>query len=75
MLRDGVPRTLHNTPMWIFCACDQNGGGSSQMAIVTLAAEQNQYVLLGLESHAVKGHGEIRTLLTEHVRFLGAKYP
>tara|TARA_B100000161_G_scaffold251512_1_gene210614 strand:+ start:1815 stop:3536 length:1722 start_codon:yes stop_codon:yes gene_type:complete len=74
-LRDGVPKTLVNNPRWVFCACDPNGGGSSQMAIVTLAAEQNQYIILGLESHAVKGHGEIRTLLVEHVKFLCSKYP
>lgn len=56
------------TPRVIFVACDPNGGGSSQMAIVSLYQDQNNFAICGMESHAVKGHGEVRNLLETHVR-------
>ena len=55
-------------PRVVFIACDPNGGGSSQMAIVSLYQDSNNFAVCGMESHAVKGHGEIRTLLETHVR-------
>lgn len=60
---------------YIWVACDPNGGGESQMAIVTVAIEKSTYVILGLESHAVKGHGEIRQLLVDHVRAVRRQNP
>jgi len=64
-----------NTPSFIFCACDPNGGGSSQMAIVSLFQDANNFAVCGMESHAVKGHGEVRMLLETHVRALRAVFP
>jgi len=66
--------TPKNTPSFIFVAVDPNGGGNSQMAIVTLYMDSNNFAVCGIESHAVKGHGEIRTLLEAHVRAIRAMY-
>lgn len=60
---------------YIWVGCDPNGGGSSQMAIVSVSMERNVYVLLGMETHAVKGHGEIKQLLIQHVRGLRRNWP
>ena len=64
--------TPANTPQYIFVAVDPNGGGESQMAIVSLYMDANNFAVCGIESHAVKGHGEIRTLLEAHVRAVRA---
>ena len=62
-------------PVVIYVACDPNGGGSSQMAIVSLYQDRNNFAICGMESHAVKGHGQIRTLLETHVRGIRATFP
>ncbi len=69
------PYTSSNIPSVIFVACDPNGGGSSQMAIVSLFQDKNNFCVCGLESHAVKGHGEVRHLLETHVRAIRATFP
>ncbi len=66
--------TFRNSQRYIWIACDPNGGGSSAMSIVSLAMENNQYIVVGIESHTVKGHGEIRTLLVSHVKALRRIY-
>jgi hypothetical protein len=66
--------TPANTPQYIFVAVDPNGGGDSQMAIVSLYMDANNFAVCGIESHAVKGHGEIRTLLEAHVRAIRAMF-
>ena len=60
---------------YLFVGCDPNGGGSSHMSIVTVGMEANTYIFLGMESHAVRGHGEIKQLLIEHVRGLRRVFP
>lgn len=62
------PFVSMGAPSVVFVACDPNGGGSSQMAIVSMFQENNNFAICGMESHAVKGHGEIRNLLETHVR-------
>mgnify|MGYP006086513563 CR=1 FL=1 len=69
------PYTPISTPQVVFVACDPNGGGSSQMAIVSLYQDSNNFAVCGLESHAVKGHGEVRNLLETHVRAIRATFP
>ena len=69
------PYSPASTPPVVFVACDPNGGGSSQMAIVSLFQDQNNFAVCGLESHAVKGHGEVRHLLETHVRAIRATFP
>ena len=68
------PYTSQTTPRVVFVACDPNGGGSSQMAIVSLYQDANNFAICGMESHAVKGHGEIRNLLETHVRAIRHKF-
>ena len=67
--------TPTTTPKVVFVACDPNGGGSSQMAIVSLFQDTNNFAICGLESHAVSGHGEVRNLLETHVRAIRATFP
>ena len=62
-------------PVVIYVACDPNGGGSSQMAIVSLYQDRNNFAICGMESHAVKGHGQVRTLLETHVRGIRVSFP
>ena len=69
------PYAFKDTPRVVFVACDPNGGGSSQMAIVSLYQDNNNFAVCGLESHAVKGHGEVRNLLETHVRGIRATFP
>ena len=70
-----APYTSPSTPRVIFIACDPNGGGSSQMAIVSLYQDSNNFAICGMESHAVKGYGEIRNLLETHVRAIRNIFP
>ena len=70
-----APYTSIATPRVIFVACDPNGGGSSQMAIVSLYQDSNNFAICGMESHAVKGYGEIRNLLETHVRAIRNIFP
>ena len=67
--------TSSQVPRVIFVACDPNGGGSSQMAIVSLYQDANNFAVCGMESHAVKGHGEVRNLLETHVRAIRSTFP
>jgi hypothetical protein len=69
------PFVASGPPSVVFIACDPNGGGSSQMAIVSLFQEHNNFAVCGMESHAVKGHGEVRNLLETHVRGIRSTYP
>ena len=55
---------------FILVACDPNGGGDSQMALVSVAFCRGQLVVVGLDSHAVRGHDQIQMLLLEHIKEL-----
>ena len=55
---------------FIIVACDPNGGGDSQMALVSIAFSKGQLVVVGLDSHAVRGHDQIEMLLLSHVERL-----
>jgi hypothetical protein len=74
VLTSRPPYTPKNIPSFIFVGVDPNGGGNSQMAIVSLYMDANNFAVCGIESHAVKNHGEIRTLLEAHVRTIRAMY-
>lgn len=69
------PYTPPSQPRVVFVACDPNGGGSSEMAIVSLFHDANNFAICGLESHSVGGHGEVRMLLESHVRAIRATFP
>jgi hypothetical protein len=65
-----VPWVLKNKARFIFLGVDPNGGGSSELAIVTLCMEQNNIIICGAETHAAKNHDMIQMLLIQHVRAL-----
>lgn len=58
---------LKKTPQFIFCCCDPNGGGTSQMALVSIVVELNKVVIIAIDSHPVKGHEQIQQLLVGHI--------
>lgn len=61
---------FNNAPMYIFIGCDPNGGGESEMCVFSVAMENGNFVIVGIESHHTKGYGEIRSLLVTHVTAL-----
>ena len=38
-------------PRYVFLGVDPNGGGASEMAIVTMTMEMNNIIITGMESH------------------------
>lgn len=61
-------------PRFILVACDPNGGGDSHMAIVSATFCQGSMVIVGLDSHPVRGHDEIEILLMAHMHGLQELY-
>ena len=61
---------LRNAAKYIFLGVDPNGGGASEMAIVTMTMEMNNIVITGMESHPAKSHDMIEMLLVQHIRAL-----
>jgi len=68
--------TLLDAPMprFFLVACDPNGGGDSNMAIVTVTFRQGSMIIAGLDFHPVKGHDQIKQLLLSHVHALQSQY-
>lgn len=62
-------------PSFIVVACDPNGGGDSNMAIVSATFVRGSMVIVGIDYHAVKGHDEIEVLLMAHMHALQKAYP
>jgi len=69
--------TTLNDPMptFILVACDPNGGGDSNMAIVSATFKGGSMVIVGIDYHAVRGHDEIKKLLMAHIHALQQQYP
>ena len=61
---------LTKEPAFVFIATDPNGGGSSDMAIVSLVIEYNKIIIVGMDSAPVKGHEQIEALLKSHIEGL-----
>lgn len=59
-----------DTTRYIIVACDPNGGGDSQMAIISSVFHRGRFVLVGADSFAVRGHDQIETLLLAHIKAL-----
>ena len=59
-----------NTMRYVVIACDPNGGGDSQMALVSVVFERGKMILVGVDSFAVRGHDQIESLLVQHVQAL-----
>ena len=66
---------LKKTPLFLFVAVDPNGGGDSEMGIISLAVEYNSIIILGMDTHCCKGHQAINDLLTAHIRKLRKQFP
>jgi len=62
-------------PKFIVVACDPNGGGDSNMAIVSATFCSGSMAIVGVDYHAVRGHDEIEKLLMAHVHALQRQYP
>ena len=62
-------------PKFILVACDPNGGGDSNMAIVSATFVMGAMVIVGVDYHAVRGHDQIEVLLMAHVAALQQHYP
>lgn len=60
--------TLRNPVKFVFLGVDPNGGGDSQLAIVTMCYEMNNLVFCGIETYHTKNHEQIKHLLLGHVR-------
>lgn len=67
--------TIEPSPRFILVACDPNGGGDSNMAIVSATFVRGSMVIVGLDYHAVKGHDEIEKLLMAHIHAMQRMYP
>ena len=61
-------------PTFIIIACDPNGGGDSNMAIVSATFVRGSMVVVGLDYHSVRGHDEIEQLLMAHVHAMQQQY-
>ena len=61
---------LKSCAKYIFLGVDPNGGGASEMAIVTMTMEMNNIIITGMESHPAKSHDMIEMLLIQHIRAL-----
>jgi len=70
-----VTHIVSPRPSFILVACDPNGGGDSNMALVSCTFIRGSMVVVGLDYHAVRGHDEIEVLLMAHVHALQAAYP
>lgn len=64
---------LQKTPLFVMIACDPNGGGDSQMGLVSIVIEFNKIIIVGIDSVATKGHEQIQRLLTAHIEGLRAQ--
>lgn len=65
MKRDSY--VLQNPANFVFLGVDPNGGGSSEMAIVSMTMERNNVVVVGMESHPCKSHEMIEMVLLQHI--------
>ena len=54
----------------ILTACDPNGGGSSALALVSIAMVRGQMAVLAVDASTVRGFDEIREALLKHVTAL-----
>jgi len=55
---------------YFFVAVDPTGGGTSEMAIVSLVLVDDRCYIMGLDSSPANGPDEIRALLLQHIRAL-----
>ena len=61
---------LRNNSKFVFLGVDPNGGGSSDLAIISMAFEDNNLIFTGAETYPAKNHDQIDMLLCGHIRAL-----
>ena len=66
------PWVLKSGAKYVFLGVDPNGGGDSQMAIVTMVMEMNNIIFCGFESHGTKNHDQVEHMLLGHIRMIRA---
>jgi hypothetical protein len=59
---------MQNDAPYVFLGVDPNGGGDSQMAIVTMVMELNNLIFTGFETHSTKNHDQVEHMLLGHIR-------
>ena len=62
-------------PQFVIVACDPNGGGDSNMAIVSATFSAGRMVIVGVDNHPVRGHDEIESVLLAHIAALQLVFP
>lgn len=67
---NSMDHELQKPPLFVFVGCDPNGGGSSQMGLVSIVIEFNKIIIVGIDSVTTKGHEQIQRLLTAHIEAL-----
>jgi len=66
------PWVMKSGAKYVFLGVDPNGGGDSQMAIVTMVMEMNNIIFTGFETHGTKNHDQIQHMLLGHIRMIRA---
>jgi hypothetical protein len=67
LFMDRKPYKMKNKPDFVFLGVDPNGGGTSELSVVSICMEQNQIIILGIDSYPAKSHKDIKTVLIAHV--------
>ncbi len=62
------------TPDFVFVGVDPNGGGSSQMAIVSVVLHEDHAYIVGVDTAPTDRHEQIEQLLLQHLRTLRGRF-
>jgi len=65
-----TPVKLTFSPDYVFMAFDPNGGGTSQMAIVSIVLKNEDLIVVGIDTAPTDKHEQIDQMLKQHVRSL-----
>lgn len=65
-----TPVDITFSPEYVFMAFDPNGGGTSQMAVVSMVLENEDLVVVGIDTAPTDKHEQIDQMLKQHVRSL-----
>ena len=59
----------------VLTACDPNGGGSSEMALISVCLQNAQVCVLAMSAKATRGYDEITKLLVDHLGAVARMLP
>lgn len=63
-----APVEIMFEPSYVFMALDPNGGGASQMAVVSIVLHERKLIVVGIDTAPTDQHDQIEQLLIQHVR-------